>query len=104
NADHFDAANDAKRAAVDALAKVAADAGLPLARLALAWTWAHPAVTSALVGIRTLAQLDDVIAAGDVNLSTDVLDAIDAIVAPGTDLNPADAGFTPPGLSRAARR
>ncbi len=104
NADHFDAANDAKRAAVDALAEVAADAGLPLPQLALAWTWAHPAVTSALVGIRTLAQLDDVIGAGDVTLTDDMLDAIDAIVAPGTDLNPGDAGFTPPGLSVAARR
>ena len=104
NADHFDAANAAKRDAVDALAGVAADAGLPLAHLALAWTWAHPAVTSALVGIRTLAQLDDVLGAGDVNLDDDVLDAIDAIVAPGIDLNPADAGFTPPGLHVAARR
>jgi aryl-alcohol dehydrogenase (NADP+) len=104
NADHFDAANAAKRAAVDALAEVAADGGLPLAHLALAWTWAHPAVTSALVGIRTLAQLDDVLAAGDVTLDDDVLDAVDAIVAPGTDLNPADAGFTPPGLALAARR
>ena len=104
NADHFDAANAAKRAAVDALAKIAADAGVPLPHLALAWTWAHPAVTSALVGIRTLAQLDDAIGAGDVTLSDDVLDAIDAVVPPGTDLNPSDAGFTPPGLAVDARR
>jgi len=101
---HFDMANAAKRAAVDELANLAADAGMPLSHLALAWTWAHPAVTSALVGIRTLPQLDEVIGAGDVTLGADLLDAIDAIVPPGTDLNPADSAFTPPGLAVDARR
>jgi len=103
-ADHFDSGNTAKRTAVDALAAIADQAGIPLAHMALAWTWHHPAVTSALVGIRTPAQLEDALGAGDVSLSADVLDAIDAVVAPGTDLNPADRGFTPPGLAVDARR
>ncbi len=92
---HFDYESPfraAKAAAVDALASVAADAGVRLVDLAHAFVLAHPAVTSAIIGPRTLAQLDD------------VLDAIDKIVAPGTNLNPADSGWTPPWLAPSARR
>jgi aryl-alcohol dehydrogenase-like predicted oxidoreductase len=99
--DHFDhggPAAAAKAAAVDALAKVAADAGMPLAHLAVAFVLAHPAVASALVGARHAGQLTDVLGAADVVLGGDVLDAVDAAVAPGTDLNPADAGWVPPAL------
>ena len=102
--DHFDLANDAKLRAVERLQGIADDAGLPLAHLALAWTVTHPAVTSALIGVRHEAQLDDLLGAADVTLGADVLDAIDDVVAPGTDLNPADVGWTSPGLDPAARR
>jgi aryl-alcohol dehydrogenase-like predicted oxidoreductase len=102
--DHFDADNPAKYDAVEALSKLADDAGIPLAHLALAWNTEHPAVTTALIGVRTEEQLDDLLGAADVHLDADVLDQIDAIVPPGTNLNPADIGWTPPGLSRAARR
>ncbi|MDY7102236.1 MAG: aldo/keto reductase [Actinomycetota bacterium] len=104
NPDHFDGENRDKHNAVAALTKVAADAGLPLTHLALAWVLEHPAVTAALIGPRTRDQLDDLLAAADVRLDADVLDAIDGIVAPGVDLNPADSGWTPPGLEPAARR
>ncbi len=104
NPDHFDGGNDAKFDAVEALAAVADDAGLSLAHLSLAWILEHPAVTAALVGPRTEAQLDDLLGAADIQLSSDVLDAIDEIVAPGTSINPADAGWTPPGLAPAQRR
>ncbi|HZQ59087.1 MAG TPA: aldo/keto reductase [Acidimicrobiales bacterium] len=94
----------AKAAAVEALATVASDAGLRLVDLAHAFVLAHPAVTSAIIGPRTLAQLDDVLPGAGVRLDDGVLDAIDAIVAPGTNLNPADAGWSPPWLSAGARR
>jgi aryl-alcohol dehydrogenase (NADP+) len=104
NPDHFDGDNEAKAAAVQRLRSVADGAGLPLAHLALAWAAEHPAISSVLLGPRTEAQLEDLLGAADVTLDVDALDAIDDIVAPGADLNPADAGWTPPGLAPAARR
>jgi aryl-alcohol dehydrogenase (NADP+) len=104
NAEHFDGDNPVKFDAVERLSVIASEAGLPLAHLALAWVTEHPAVTSALIGPRTEAQLDDLLAAAEVALTADVLDAIDDVVAPGTDLNPADVGWVSPGLGPAARR
>lgn len=104
NPDHFDGNNSAKSDAVEALSAVASAAGLSLTHLALAWILEHPAVTAALLGPRTEAQLEDLLAAADVRLSSDVLDAIDAIVPPGVTINPADAGWTPPGLAATQRR
>jgi aryl-alcohol dehydrogenase-like predicted oxidoreductase len=85
--------NAAKLDAVAELKKVAADAGLPLPHLALAFVRTHPAVTSAIIGPRTMDQLTDLLAGADVTLGADVLDRIDAIVPPGTDLNRADNYF-----------
>jgi len=104
NPDHFDGGNDAKFDAVEALSAIADEAGLSLASLALAWNTEHPAVTAALIGPRTIEQLDQLVAAADVDLGDDVLDAIDRVVAPGTDLNPADAGWVPPSLAPEQRR
>ena len=72
--------------------------------MALAWVTEHPAVTTALIGPRTEAQLDDLLTAADVSLDDDTLDAIDEVVAPGVDINAADRGWAPPGLDRSARR
>jgi aryl-alcohol dehydrogenase-like predicted oxidoreductase len=85
-----DPSNRAKLDAVGRLTALAAEAGLPLAHLALAFVRAHPAVTSVLIGPRTPAQLADLLAGADLRLDADVLDRIDEIVAPGTELNPAD--------------
>jgi aryl-alcohol dehydrogenase-like predicted oxidoreductase len=107
NPDHFDhggPAHEAKLEAVEALEEIAADEGVPLARLALAWATEHPAVTSALVGPKRLDQLEGLVAAGDLRLSVEALDRIDEVVAPGTDLNPNDRGWTPPGLEVGERR
>ena len=82
--------NQAKVEAVGRLTRLAADAGLPLTQMATAFVRSHPAVTSVLIGPRTPAQLDDLLAGADVALSGDVLDQIDEIVPPGTELNPAD--------------
>ena len=104
NPDHFDLGNESKFDAVEHLAKIAGDAGMSLTHLAIAWAANHPAVSSVLVGPRTEAQLADLLGAADVRLDADVLDAVDEVVAPGVDVNPADTGWVPPGLSPAARR
>jgi aryl-alcohol dehydrogenase-like predicted oxidoreductase len=83
-------ANQARLEAVRRLTKLAADTGMPLAHLALAFVRSHPAVTSVLIGPRTPAQLDDLLAGADVELGEDVLDRIDEIVPPGTEVNPED--------------
>ncbi len=105
--DRFDydlPANQRKLDIVDELAKVSADAGLSLTHLAMAWVLEHPAVTAAIIGPRTMDQLTDVLAGADVSLDAAVLDRIDELVPPGTNVNDADAGYTPPSLSRRARR
>lgn len=104
NPDHFDGGNQSKLAAVERLRTIGAEAGVSLLHMALAWTVEHPAVTSALIGPRTEEQLADLLGAADVTLDPDVLDAIDSVVPPGVDLNPADRGWTPPGLARQQRR
>ncbi len=90
--------NRAKLDAVEKLAKVAADAGLTMIQLALGFVTAHPAVTIAIIGPRTVDHLRSQLAAADIVLSPDVLDAIDAIVTPGVDLAPEEKIDTPPSL------
>jgi aryl-alcohol dehydrogenase-like predicted oxidoreductase len=85
----------AKAAAVEQLSKLAAEVGVPLNHLAIAFVLAHPAVTSVLIGPRTPDQLADLLAGAEVRLSEEVLDRIDEIVPPGRDLNPDDIYFTP---------
>ena len=89
---------------VDALARVADKAGMAPAHLALAFAVTHPAVTSAIIGPRTLEQLEDLLAGADVRLADEVLDAIDDVVLPGTLLDEADRGWDPPWMSPDARR
>ncbi|MEY2567346.1 MAG: hypothetical protein QOE35_1875 [Actinomycetota bacterium] len=96
--------NQRKLDLVEELLKVAADAGLSLTHLAMAWVLEHPAVTSAIIGPRTMEQLTDILDGADARLDTEVLDRIDELVPPGTTINPADAGWSPPGLSKRARR
>ena len=96
--------NQQKLEAVEQLAELADGAGISLVHLALAFVIRHPAVTAAIVGPRTLDQLEGQLGAVDIQLSGDVLDAIDAIVPPGTNLNAADAGWRPPHLDDPAAR
>jgi aryl-alcohol dehydrogenase-like predicted oxidoreductase len=96
--------NQAKLAAVEELIKIAADAGCSLTHLALAFVVGNPAVTSAIIGPRTMDQLTDLLAGASVTLDDDVLDRIDQLVAPGVNLNPADAGWQPPVLADPAAR
>ena len=91
--DHRDAEMRAtKRLMVDELTAIAAQAGITLIQLALGFVLRDPVVASALIGPRTPEQLEQLLAAGHVELSADTLTAIDAVVPPGTNVNPADAG------------
>ena len=87
-----------------AIQAVADDADLPMAHLAVAFTQEHPAVTSTIVGPRTMDQLEDLLAAAEVRLETDVLDALDEIAPPGTNVAPRDPSSEPAGMSATARR
>jgi aryl-alcohol dehydrogenase-like predicted oxidoreductase len=103
--DIADQANAGKLAAADALARLADEAGLSLIHLALAFVLEHPAVTSAIIGPRTLEQLDSQLGAADVKLGWDLLDRIDEIVPPGTNASARDGGYIPPSITdRATRR
>jgi aryl-alcohol dehydrogenase (NADP+) len=90
--------------AVEQLIVVAQEAGMPLTHLAMAFTVAHPGVTSAILGPRTMEQLDDLLAGVEVVLSDEVLDAIDQIVPPGTDVGIDAANYVPPALSQTSLR
>ncbi len=98
------AANQRKLDLVDELTTVADEAGVPLRHLALAFVTAHPAVTSAIIGPRTMEQLQDLLAASTVELDDATLDRLDEIVPPGLTVNPADAGWQSESLLPARRR
>jgi aryl-alcohol dehydrogenase-like predicted oxidoreductase len=89
---------------VEQLVPLAGEAGIPMTHLAMAFTIAHPGVTCALLGARTQPQLDDLLAGLDVTLSDDVLDRIDEIVPPGTDVGALDQAYQPPALEDSSLR
>jgi aryl-alcohol dehydrogenase-like predicted oxidoreductase len=97
-------ANQRKLDAADQLAQLAEEAGMSLIEMAIAFVINHPAVTAAIIGPRTMEQLESQLPAADVALSDDVLDRIDEIATPGTNINPADGGWVSPALQPAARR
>jgi aryl-alcohol dehydrogenase-like predicted oxidoreductase len=91
--------NDERRIdAVERLIPLAGHAGLPMTHLALAFAIAHPGVTSAIIRPHTMDQLEDLLAAADVSLTGDLLDQIDEIVAPGTDVGSLDQAYLPPAV------
>jgi aryl-alcohol dehydrogenase-like predicted oxidoreductase len=95
----FKAFSDERRLdAVEQLIPLAEQAGLPMTHLALAFVIAHPGVTSAIIGPHTMEQLDDLLAAADVTLTDDILDQIDQIVPPGTNVGTLDQAYLPPAL------
>lgn len=90
--------------AVEALLPVAQDAGMSLTHMAMAFAIAHPGVTAAIVGPRTMHHLEDTLAGMEIGLDDEVLDRIDAIVAPGTDIGTLDMAYSPPALQQAGQR
>jgi aryl-alcohol dehydrogenase-like predicted oxidoreductase len=97
-------ANQDKFRIVDNLADLAAQAGLPLLGMALAFTLSHPAVTSSIIGPRTQDQLDLILAQADTRLDDATLDSIDELMPPGTVINPADLGWDLPWMAASSRR
>ena len=106
-ADRFDLflpANQRKLEATEQIAELAGKTGITLIEMAIAFVLRHPAVTSAIIGPRTMEHLESQLPAAEVDLSDDVLDRIDEIVPPGVTINPADNGWVSPALDPTARR
>lgn len=93
-----------KHAAVEELLTVAGDAGISLTHMALAFVLAHPGVTSAIIGPRTMEQLEDLLMRRGALLSDDILDAIDTIAPPGADIGVTDVEYRPPAIRTPALR
>ncbi len=102
--DLSDPANQHKLEVVDALAALAEEHGLSLIHMAIAFVLTHPAVTAAIIGPRTMEQLESQLEGADIQLDDELLDRIDEIVPPGQNVTAADAGWTNPALATAERR
>lgn len=97
--------DDASLEAVERLLPLAVGAGMSLTHMALAFVVSHPAVTAAIIGPRTMEQLEDLLAGASVTLDDALLDAIDAVVPPGADIAPLErAAYVPPSLAETALR
>jgi aryl-alcohol dehydrogenase-like predicted oxidoreductase len=95
----FRAFSDERRLdAVEKIIPLAEEAGLPVTHLAMAFAIAHPGVTSAIIGPHTMEQLDGLLAGTGVALTDEILDRIDEIVPPGTDVGVLDQAYQPPAL------
>ena len=91
--------------AVEQIVPLADEAGVPMTHLAMAFAITHPGVTSAIIGPRTMEHLNDLLAGVDVTLTDQILDRIDKIVPPGTDVGtPDQSAYLPPPLQRPALR
>jgi aryl-alcohol dehydrogenase-like predicted oxidoreductase len=90
--------------AVEEVVALSNETGVKMTYLAMAFAIAHPGVTSAIIGPRTMEQLDDLLASADVSLSDEILDRIDEIVPPGTDVGVLDMAYNPPAIQRASLR
>ena len=96
--------NQRKFEAADALGALADEVGIPLIEIAIAFVINHPAVTSAIIGPRTMEHLESQLPAATRTLDAELLDRIDEIVPPATSFNYADTGYANPALEPAARR
>lgn len=96
--------NQRKLEATEALALLAEKAGLTLIHLAIAFVLHHRAVTAAIIGPRTAEHLESQLGAADVTLSSEILDEVDRMVAPGTDFTWPDSGWIPPEIVHAKLR
>ncbi|WMT85979.1 aldo/keto reductase [Pelagibacterium sp. 26DY04] len=90
--------DEASLEVIEQLIALAEENGLSLIHMALGFVTSHPAVTSAIIGPRTMQHLDDLLAGAEVQLSDEILNRIDEIVPPGMDLAPNEANYAPPAL------
>jgi aryl-alcohol dehydrogenase-like predicted oxidoreductase len=91
--------NQRKFEAVEAISALAEKAGVSMPHLSIGFALNHPAVTSVLIGPRTIEHMDGLLGAADVTLDNDLLDELDAICPPGNNINPADGGYAPPAIT-----
>ena len=91
-------------ALVHDLEKMAREAGLPMAHMSMAFVLEHPGVTSAIIGPRTQDHMEDLLSCADLRLGTEILDRIDALVPPGSNVNEIDVSLPPGRLAPRARR
>jgi aryl-alcohol dehydrogenase-like predicted oxidoreductase len=96
--------NQRKLDVVEELVKLSDEAGMSMVDIAVAFTLAHPAITSAIIGPRTMQQLESQLSSSDITLDPWVLDRIDALVPPGTDVFVGDAGYMPPEITDPRKR
>jgi aryl-alcohol dehydrogenase-like predicted oxidoreductase len=97
--------NQAKLEAAHALGELADEAGTTLIEMALAFVTSHPAVTAAIIGPRTMEQLESQLPTLERDtLDGELLDRIDEIVPPGTNVNQADTGWDAPWLTDSSQR
>ncbi|WP_440709844.1 aldo/keto reductase [Herbiconiux sp. YIM B11900] len=96
--------DERRLAVIEELIALSQEVGIPLTHLAMAFTIAHPGVTSAIAGPRTMEQLEDTLAGADVSLSDEILDRIDAIVPPGESIGAMDMVYRGPEVADAASR
>jgi aryl-alcohol dehydrogenase-like predicted oxidoreductase len=66
-------------ARLEAFSKLCAELGEKESAVAIAWTLAHPAVTSPIVGVRTVGHLDGLDRAAELELGPEVLKRLDEI-------------------------
>ena len=95
-------ANATKLEIVEHLIQLATQIGCSLPELAIAFPIAHPAVTSVIIGPRTMSQLEQLLDGATLTLDDAILDRIDDIVPPGTNLY--DVTWRPPELDDPASR
>ncbi|MFI8996848.1 aldo/keto reductase [Streptomyces sp. NPDC053542] len=87
-------------AVVDEVRAVAEERGVSMAQIALAWVRDRPAVTSVILGARTVEQLDDNLAAAGLRLSDEERDRLDKVSDPGA----ADYPYGGPGQEQRSRK
>jgi aryl-alcohol dehydrogenase-like predicted oxidoreductase len=105
--DRFDPSipqNAAKLEIVEQLVELAESIGCTLPELAVAFTVAHPGVTSVIVGPRTMEQLDGLLKGASLTLDDATLDRIDEIIPPGTNIYDPNGSWSLPALSDPALR
>lgn len=78
----YDATEQADRAVAERVAQVAAQRGVPMAQVALAWVAQHPGVTAPIVGASKPQHIDDAVAALKLNLSPEETALLEAPYAP----------------------
>jgi aryl-alcohol dehydrogenase-like predicted oxidoreductase len=97
-------ANQRKLNIAENLAQLAEQEGMSLIDLAIAFVINHPAVTAAIIGPRTMDQLESQLTGADIPLNADILNRIDELIAPGVTVNPDDNSYGEAELTPAARR